>query len=59
MIKKSKRRVNAETLRFNILTELPKYGSFKSLDNLTKDDIIQFIISAIDKCTEDHGDLYS
>jgi hypothetical protein len=52
------KRVAAEKLRFLILTELPKYGSFKYLDNMTKDDIVEFILTQIDKCTEGKGDLY-
>jgi hypothetical protein len=52
------RRINAEKLRFQILTELPKYESFKYLDMMVKDDIIQFIITQIDKVTEGTGDLY-
>lgn len=54
-----RRRVNADKLRFQILTELPKYESFKDLDIMTKDDIIQFIIAEIDKCTEGDGDLHT
>jgi hypothetical protein len=53
------KRCNADKLRFQILTELPKYESFRSLDMMVKDDIVQFIISEIDKCTEGTGDLYS
>lgn len=53
-----KKRVNADKLRFSILTELPKYESFKGLERMIKDDIIQFIIAELDKCTEGSGDLY-
>ncbi len=53
------RRVAAERLRFQILTELPKYESFRDLDVMTKDDIIEFILTQIDQCTETIGDLYS
>lgn len=53
-----RKRVNADKLRFTILTELPKYESFKSLDIMEKDDIIEFIIKQIDACTEGVGDLY-
>lgn len=53
-----RKRVNADRLRFAILTELPKYESFKSLDIMTKDGIIEFIIKKIDKATEGSGDLH-
>jgi len=53
-----RKRVNADKLRFNVLTELAKHESFKSLDIMIKDDIIEFIIKEIDKATEGSGDLY-
>lgn len=53
------KRCNAETLRFKILTELPKYKSFRDIDRGTKDDVIEFILQIIDKTTEGGGDLYT
>lgn len=52
------KRVNVERLRFQILTELPRYESFKYLDMMVKDDLIEFLLTQIDKCTEGTGDLY-
>lgn len=59
MKKPSRRRVNADSLRFNILTNLPKYSTFKNLDIVDKDLIIEHLIKLIDECTEEVGDLYS
>lgn len=53
-----KKRCNIDKLRFTILTELPRYKSFKNLPNMEKDDIITFILAAIDKAVEGVGDLH-
>lgn len=48
----AKKRVNADNLRYLIITQLTQHEVFKSMSLADKDKLIETLISMIDICSE-------